>query len=104
MDLGSTADFGRTLSSLDFFSISTCRDTLFHIQEHLMSLNEIEAFLRDNELTFLGFEIDPLVIRDYKLRFPDDLSATNLGHWQTFEYENPDTFFRMYQFWIQKTR
>jgi len=28
--------------------------------------------------------------------------ATDLGQWQIFENENPDTFAGMYQFWIQK--
>lgn len=67
-----------------------------------MTLTGIEAFLRDNDLAFLGFEIDASVLRAYKRRFPDDRAATNLDQWQIFENENPDTFFGMYQFWIQK--
>ena len=67
-----------------------------------MTLTGIEAFLKENSLVFLGFEIEPEVIRSYKLRFPDDLAATNLKQWQIFENENPNTFIGMYQFWIQK--
>lgn len=67
-----------------------------------MTLTGIEAFLRDNDLTFLGFEIKDEFLRAYKRRFPDDRAATNLGQWQAFENENPETFFGMYQFWIQK--
>ena len=66
-----------------------------------MTLTDIEAFLRGNNLAFLGFEIEPHVLYAYKKRFPEDPSATNLGKWQIYEDENPDTFFGMYQFWIQ---
>lgn len=102
VDLDKSADFGTTLKSSDFFSISACRDLLFHVQEHRMTLAGIDAFLRDNNLAFMGFEIDADVLQAYKLRFPDDRAAINLAQWQIFENENPDTFFGMYQFWIQK--
>ena len=69
-----------------------------------MMLTGIEAFLRDNDLTFVGFEMDDDVLRAYKQYFPDDPSATNLGQWQTFENANPDVFSSMYEFWIQKAR
>ena len=67
-----------------------------------MTLTSIDAFLQDNNLAFLGFDIDGDVLHAYKQRFPNDRPATNLGQWQTFENENPDTFRAMYQFWIQK--
>lgn len=101
VDLGRNADFWSAFISRDFFSISACRDMFFHVQEHRMTLTSIAAFLRDNNLVFLGFEIGAEVIHAYKRRFPDDYAATNLDQWQIFENENPDTFFGMYQFWIQ---
>ena len=102
MNLDNGASIGAALNSIDFFSTSTCRDLFFHVQEHRMTLTSIEAFLWNNNLTFLGFGIDAEILRTYKLRFPDDGPATNLGQWQVFENENPDTFIGMYQFWIQK--
>jgi Flp pilus assembly protein TadD/SAM-dependent methyltransferase len=86
----------------DMFSISACRDLLFHVQEKRLTLLEIEAFLRDNDLTFIGFEIASDVLHAYRSRFPDDRAATDLARWQVFESENPDTFVGMYQFWVQK--
>ncbi len=100
--LNDDSDFGETLSSPDFFSISTCRDLLFHVQEHRMLLCELHSFLKENNLCFMGFEIESPILHAYKLRFPNDLPATNLEQWGIFEQENPDTFFSMYQFWIQK--
>ena len=67
-----------------------------------MSLTGIEAFLQDNNLVFLGFEIEGQFINAYKQRFPGDRAAINLSQWQVFENENPRTFSNMYQFWIQK--
>ncbi len=96
--------FGNTFKSSDFFSMSACRDLLFHVQEHRLTLSDIAVFLEENGLTLLGFEIGDEVLYAYRQRFPEDRAATNLDYWQTFEYENPDTFFGMYQFWIQKMR
>ncbi len=86
----------------DFFGVSSCRDLLFHAQEQRMRLPAIAAFLRDNGLTFLGFETDNATLQAYRRRFPDDPAATNLHHWEAFENDKPETFARMYVFWVQK--
>jgi len=95
-------NFTSLLKLSDFFSISTCRDLLFHVQEFYVTLAEIDDYLRAKGLTLLGFEINPSVLHAYRQRFPNDPAATDLGQWQIFEQENPDTFSSMYQFWIQK--
>ena len=102
VDLDKKADFGTTLKLKDFYNTSDCRDLLFHVQEHRLTLTDIDAFLRANALVFLGFRVDAEVLLAYKRRFPDDRAATNLAQWQSFENENPDTFIGMYQFVIQK--
>ena len=65
---------------------------------------EIEAFLADENLTFLGFELEARVLQRYRARFPNEPTMTNLENWHVFELENPSTFAGMYQFWIQKRR
>jgi SAM-dependent methyltransferase len=85
----------------DFFSLSECRDLLFHIQEHRLSLPDIKRFLQEEELQFLGFDIDETVIGKYRARFPS-AEVTDLDHWHIFETENPNTFSSMYQFFVQK--
>jgi Flp pilus assembly protein TadD/SAM-dependent methyltransferase len=90
------------LKSKDFFSTSSCRDLLFHVQEHCTTLADIDAFLRKNDLRFLRFICKPSVVQSYKLRFPGDPDGTNLDNWRMFENEKPDTFVGMYQFVIQK--
>ena len=101
LELKDSEDYGFAISSSDFFSTSTCRDLLFHVQEHRMNLKILADFFEDHGLNFLGFEIDSSVIRSYKNRFSNDPSMTNLNQWQIYEEENPNTFRGMYQFWIQ---
>jgi len=88
--------------SPDFFSVSDCRDLVFHVQEHRFTLPQIQAFLAASDVTFLGFEIDIGVLRQYDARFPDDRARTALDRWHSFEQDNPGTFGGMYQFWVQK--
>jgi 2-polyprenyl-3-methyl-5-hydroxy-6-metoxy-1,4-benzoquinol methylase len=85
----------------DFFSMSECRDLLFHVQEHQFTIPQIAAFLGEAGFAFLGFETPARA--SYLSRFPDDKTATDLANWATFESENPATFAQMYQFWIQKS-
>jgi 2-polyprenyl-3-methyl-5-hydroxy-6-metoxy-1,4-benzoquinol methylase len=86
----------------DFYSTSNCRDLLFHVQEHRLTLGQIESFLAEFGLHFIGFQLDPRVLHQYRARFPDDPACTNLRNWARFETYNPDTFIGMYQFWVQQ--
>jgi tetratricopeptide (TPR) repeat protein/2-polyprenyl-3-methyl-5-hydroxy-6-metoxy-1,4-benzoquinol methylase len=88
--------------SADFYSTSTCRDLLFHVQEHRLTLPQIEVFLQENDLQFIGFELDAVLLGRYRQKFPQDGSLSNLKFWHQFELENPNTFAGMYQFWVQK--
>jgi tetratricopeptide (TPR) repeat protein/SAM-dependent methyltransferase len=99
---GEAAGFASILKSEDFFSVSACRDLIFHAQEHRLTLGAIARFLRENNLTFLGFELDDAVEGAYRRRFPHDQAATDLASWEIFEQENPGMFAGMYVFWIQK--
>jgi tetratricopeptide (TPR) repeat protein/SAM-dependent methyltransferase len=86
---------------LDFFSTSECRDLLFHVQEHQLTLPQIKKFLEDNGLTFIGFSsIDTTAFRK---RYPASDALRDLDFWHEFENQNPKTFVNMYQFWVQKT-
>ncbi len=102
LDPGVSAELRSVAALPDFFSVSECRDLLFHVQEHRMTLDRIDAFLRENRLGFVGFEIGDDVRRAYRARFPGDHAEVDLAQWQRFENDNPDTFIDMYQFWVQK--
>jgi SAM-dependent methyltransferase len=86
----------------DFYSLSGCRDLLFHVEEHRLSLPEIAVFVAEEGLAFLGFDAATAVFSKYAARFPEDRAKSDLGCWHQFETENPETFTAMYQFWVQK--
>ena len=88
--------------SWDFYSVSECRDLLFHVQEHQTSLPRIQAFLAAQGLRFLGFELNAATWNAYAARFPGDPAQIDLDAWHRFEIENPRTFAGMYSFWVQK--
>jgi hypothetical protein len=85
----------------DFYSTSDCRDLFFHVEEHRLTLGQIESFIAEFGLAFVGFELDARALYRYHERFTDDPSGTNLRDWDQFEADNPDTFVGMYQFWVQ---
>jgi tetratricopeptide (TPR) repeat protein/SAM-dependent methyltransferase len=88
--------------SRDFFTTSACRDLLFHVQEHQLTIPEISKFLAQNDLEFLGFEVDVAVLHRFSLLFPDPKAVTVLERWHEFEQESSASFAGMYQFWVQK--
>ena len=84
----------------DFFTLSECRDLLFHVQERRFDLPTIARFLAENDLAFLGFELEPAVRQQFQARFPDRL--LDLARWNEFEREQPNTFGMMYRFVVQR--
>jgi tetratricopeptide (TPR) repeat protein/SAM-dependent methyltransferase len=100
MDLDPGDPLARIARFPDFYTLSECRDLLFHVQEHQFDIPQIASFLKASQLNFLGFETTATEV--YLKRFPDDRAAVDLGNWHTFECENPMTFAGMYQFWVQR--
>ena len=96
--------FARFLKSEDFYSMSGCRDLLFHVQEHRFTLPQIADRIRRLGLEFAGFEFADAGISAarYRERFPGEPSMLNLENWDRLEAEFPDTFARMYQFWVRR--
>jgi len=86
----------------DFYSMSGCRDLIFHVQEHRFTLPRIASVLAELDLDFVGFEWpDDDAPARYRARFPDDRALSDLARWHAFESTRPDTFVLMYQFWVR---
>ena len=101
-DAGEGTPLRRLAQSSDFFSMSGCRDLLFHVQEHRLTLPGIQAFLSAHGLRFLGFDLAAPTAQAYRRHAPDEPAMADLGRWHAFEAGHPDTFAGMYQFWVQK--
>jgi len=98
------SDLRGVARAADFFSMSECRDLLFHVQEHQLTIPEIKALLAENGLAFIGFVFDMPRAMHYASVFAQiKKSIADLDAWHEFETLSPDTFSGMYQFWVQKT-
>ena len=87
---------------VDFGSLSGCRDLVFHVREHRVTLPEVEAGLRACGLRFVGFQhVNPAVPAAYRARWPDDDAQDDLARWDTLEQDHPRAFAGMYVFWVR---
>ena len=87
--------------SNDFYSLSTLKDLLFHVQEHRFTIPLIKDHLNKLRLKFCGFESNKIVSQFKATNTkPDD--PYDLDKWLAYEEANPRTFAGMYQFWCQK--
>ncbi|WP_298278318.1 class I SAM-dependent methyltransferase [uncultured Bradyrhizobium sp.] len=93
------------IGAKDFYSASGCRDLLFNVMEHRLTIPEISAFLIEHSLTFEGFEPfdDPAVLEKFRKQAPGTADETNLDQWHRFEVEHPETFWDMYVFTVRKS-
>ena len=93
----------KTTDSSDFYSVSSIRDLMFHVQEHRFTLPQISKILKDLNLEFLGFIYpNPFMKEKFSKLFPSDKKKISLDNWHEYELRNPDTFANMYQFWVKK--
>jgi len=90
------------INSKDFYSLSPCRDLLFHVQEHRFTLPQIANALEKMGLIFIGFDCGSQIENQFKAQYPSNEDLFSLQLWHQFEQDHPDTFGRMYQFWVQK--
>jgi len=95
---------GTDLTSFsDFYDLDSCRDLIFHVQEHRFTIPLLRDFLARQSLRFIGFFFpEGSRIDGFCDMFPSPGSAGDLDCWQEFEEANPSTFHGMYQFWCQK--
>lgn len=89
----------------DFYSLSACRDLIFHIQEHRFTLPQIESALNELGLEFIDFEIQaPHLFRTKQAEINKTKGNKRLKLWHQYETEFPSTFSNMYQFWCRKPK
>ena len=88
-------------NSLDFYTLSTLRDLIFHVQEHRFTIPEIKDLIAELGLKFCGFE-SRKIVSDFKQTNLGKEDPYDLDKWQAYEELHPRTFAGMYQFWCQK--
>lgn len=96
-------DFDKVLQRADFYSLSMCRDLLFHVQEICYTPARIKAELAELGLRFIGFEeTEALGLNAaYRARFPDSPNLDDLDNWEALEASLDDPP-EGYVFWCRK--
>jgi SAM-dependent methyltransferase len=88
----------------DFYSMSMCRDLVFHVQEHRVTLPWIKSVLDDLQLSCLSMRIsNPQYLKEYLSKYAGDQDLCNLDTLHEYENHNPNTFRDMYSFWCCRT-
>jgi tetratricopeptide (TPR) repeat protein/SAM-dependent methyltransferase len=101
----SNSDYKKLCQAPDFYTTSSLRDLVFHVQEHRFNTFELDNMLGELGLEFCGFVFDDSrLIDQFEQRFPGIGSKRDLKKWGVFEEENPLVFSAMYQFYCQKIK
>lgn len=100
MDMDAKNPLKEIMNWVDFFSMSMCRDLVFHVQEQRVTLPWIKSALDDLGLHCLSMRIsNPVYREEYLSMYPDDQRIKDLDHLHEYEKHNPKTFRDMYSFW-----
>ena len=96
-------DFDKVMERADFYSLSMCRDLLFHVQEVCYTPARIKSELAELGLDFIGFEdVEALgLAQPYRERFPGDANLDDLDNWEALEVSLDDPP-EGYVFWCRK--
>ena len=87
------ARFRNVYSSDDFFTTSACRDLLFHVQEHRLTLRADRGLPgRERARASSASSSTAYVLQQYRAQFPADKAMTDLASWDAFERAHPSTF------------
>ncbi len=87
------------LNHHDFYTISNCRDLIFHVQEACYDLSDIVEILEGLNLVCIGLRpASPAIATLYRSRFPQDPQMCNLQNWEELEKQHPQICVGMYQF------
>lgn len=102
-ELANSSDHDHQLlkESSDFYSVSTLRDLIFHVQEHQFTLPLIKNHIDELGLKFCGFENQDIDNKFMEL-YGTNADINDLSLWHQFEKIHPSAFAGMYQFWCQK--
>ncbi|MFJ6023685.1 methyltransferase domain-containing protein [Brevundimonas sp. NPDC092305] len=86
----------------DFYSVSGCRDLLFHAREHRYKPLQLGELLAGAGLRLVGFE----ATREARTRFVEAFGAgadrLDLALWDRLEQNHPTLFAGMYHLWAQR--
>ncbi|MBA4807528.1 methyltransferase domain-containing protein [Brevundimonas sp.] len=85
----------------DFYSLSGCRDLVFHVQEHAYRPPELEELVTGAGLRLVGFDAPAEAQTAFRAAF-GRADPLDLTLWDRLEQRQPNLFAGMYHLWAQK--
>ena len=98
---GDGTELGGLLRSPDFYTVSSCRDLVFHVHERRFTIPEVGGALAVAGLRLLGFEASREARARYRRTFPGDPNLRSLESLAEFERAHPEAFAGMYLLWAE---
>ncbi|MFT6113809.1 MAG: 2-polyprenyl-3-methyl-5-hydroxy-6-metoxy-1,4-benzoquinol methylase [Oleispira sp.] len=95
-------DWDEITHSNDFFSMSNCRDLIFHEQEHQFTPGKIVNLLANNQLDFIGMLPTTSAHQAFETTIGKLNGHNTLENWDKVEQREKDIFSGMYQFYCRK--
>jgi 2-polyprenyl-3-methyl-5-hydroxy-6-metoxy-1,4-benzoquinol methylase len=95
-------DWNEIINSHDFYSMSNCRDLIFHEQEHQFTPDKIAHLLTTNKLDFIGMLPTTSAFQAFEKTIGRLNGHNTLVNWNKVEQEHKDIFAGMYQFYCRK--
>ena len=99
---GDDGELGALLRSPDFYTVSSCRDLVFHVHERRFTIPKLAEALETAGLRPLGFEAGRETRVRYRRRFPGDPHLRSLEGLAEFEEIHPEAFAGMYLLWAER--
>jgi 2-polyprenyl-3-methyl-5-hydroxy-6-metoxy-1,4-benzoquinol methylase len=87
--------------SADFYSLSGCRDLVFHVQEHRYTPPQLGELIAGAGLRLVAFEAPPEAMAAFATAF-GTADSLDLDLWDRLEAQRPTLFAGMYHLWAQK--
>lgn len=89
----------------DFWTMSDCRDLLFHVNEHHFTLPEVGTLLDDAGLHFLGLQFARSDDRSrYLAGHSSPRALQDIAALHRYELDHPDLFGDTYRIWARPAR
>lgn len=89
----------------DFWTLSDCRDLLFHVEEHRFTLPQIGELLDSAGLEFLGVQFGHQADRTrYRAENRSSDSMRDLRRLHLHEMKHPEIFGDTYRLWARRTK
>ncbi|WP_156367756.1 bifunctional 2-polyprenyl-6-hydroxyphenol methylase/3-demethylubiquinol 3-O-methyltransferase UbiG [Brevundimonas sp. Leaf363] len=86
----------------DFYSLSGCRDLVFHACEHGYGPLGLPRMAAGAGLVWRGFDLTPPMVQAFRARFGAAADISDPGLWDRLEAAETTLFSEMMHFWLQK--